>query len=179
MFVAFVKDKSPAFPGIDNPDGITALKIWNFGFRSFSFLPSFSNLKQLAILAYPDAVFDPISQCQQLESVSICHFPGVCDLAPLGRLPNLTALSLATLPSWDASGKVQTVESLAPLAGLESLRHLELLGVCPDDRSLRPLQSCKTLKSLRCSKYPRKEVQRFYEETGCSNARCPPQTLIR
>ncbi|GLH81499.1 hypothetical protein SSBR45G_64080 [Bradyrhizobium sp. SSBR45G] len=179
MFVAFIRDNSSAFPGVDNPESVSALKIWSCSFGSFSFLSSFRNLRELAILAYPDAGFDHLAQCTQLVSLSICHFPNAHDLAPLGRLPNLAALSLATLPSWDSSGKVQTVESLEPLAGIASLQHLELFGVRPRDRSLEPLKSCKNLKSLRCSKYPKRDVARFYAETGCSDAFCPPPTMIR
>ncbi|UFZ02793.1 hypothetical protein LQG66_26485 [Bradyrhizobium ontarionense] len=179
MFVALIRDKSATFPDIDNPESITALKIWSCSFRSFSSLSSFPNLRELTILAYPDPSFDHIAQCSKLVSLSVCHFPNAHDLAPLQRLSNLVSLSLATLPSWDSSGKVQAIDALEPLARIDALQHLELFGVRPLDRSLSPLKSCKNLRSLRCSKYPKTEIERFYAETGCSNERCPPPTLIR
>jgi hypothetical protein len=113
------------------------------------------------------------ARCQRwakMKYLEIVHLPQVTDITPLEALSCLESLSLATLPSWDSSGRVQEVVSLASLVALPSLHHLELFGVVPLDRSLVPLQRCKALKSARFSSFPEAEVKHFYETTGVSDA---------
>jgi hypothetical protein len=69
---------------------------------------------------------------------------------------------LSTLPSWDASRKTTTIESLEPLAAIPALAHLELFSICPPDKSLVPLEKCKDLRTARISQYPRAEIDRFF-----------------
>jgi hypothetical protein len=101
----------------------------------------------------------------------------VQDLAPLARLTQLEALQLATLPSWDASGKKTIVGSLDPLAELPLLKHLELFGVVPQDKSLAALERCPALVSVRVSKYPKAEITRFYATTKLSDRHVPSPPL--
>ena len=65
------------------------------------------------------------------------------------------------------------VESLRPLAALPNLRHLELYGVRPGDGSLRALETCTALESVRVSKYEAGEVERFRNVSGASDASAP------
>ena len=53
-----------------------------------------------------------------------------------------------------------------PLASLRALKHIQLFGVRPTDKSLMPLERCPALMSGRFSKFPKAEVRRFYEATG-------------
>ena len=87
--------------------------------------------------------------------------PNVTSLEPLSKLEELQSLSLATLPGWDASGKVSVIDSLEPVAKLSKLEFIELLGVRPQSKSLTELEKCPALKSGRFSKYPKKEIERF------------------
>jgi hypothetical protein len=85
----------------------------------------------------------------------------------------LESLSLETLPSWDASGKVTEVESLDPIASLPSLKHVALFGVVPKTKSLAALERCPKLISARFSKYPKAERERFYEAKKVSDGHVP------
>jgi len=102
------------------------------------------------------------------------HMPKVRDLAPLARLGRLETLSLSTLPSWDASGRVTEVRSLAPLAKLSALKHLALFSVVSRSRSLKGLERCRQLLSVRISKFPKSEVKRFREASGVVRDDFPP-----
>lgn len=127
----------------------------------------------LDIATYPDETLELISSLKKITYLRILHLPNISDLSPLAALQNLQSLSLATLPSWDASGKVTVVESLEPLVRLPKLRHLELFGVRPKDKSLRPLYGIKSLETGRFSKYPRKEIEAFYAQTHTLNKFVP------
>ena len=80
---------------------------------------------------------------------------------------------METIPTWDSSDKVTEVSSLEPIAQLTNLRHLALLGVIPNDRSLSAIERCRGLMSARFSKYPEAEVARFHQATGVSDTHVP------
>jgi hypothetical protein len=69
-------------------------------------------------------------------------------------LRKLETLSLATLPSWDASRRRIQVQSLEPLAKLPALRAIELFGVVNPDRTLAALATNRTIKTARFAGYP-------------------------
>jgi len=116
-------------------------------------------------------------QQSRLKYLRIVHLPNVADLSPLSHLQELESLSFSTLPSWDTSGKLSTVESLQPIGQLSRLRHVELFGVVPKDKSLVPLQQCKLLESARFSKYQSQEIERFLIATKVSNAFVPEPVM--
>lgn len=93
--------------------------------------------------------------------------------SPLAQLTRLRTVRLATLPSWDSSGKVTEVESLRPLVMLPELTHLELFGVRPESKSLSELEDAPGLTSVRVSRYPEAEVTRFRTVTGVADAYAP------
>jgi hypothetical protein len=167
-----MRDTARTMP-VDGDTTASALRVWHCKYQSLAALRGYPNLRILVIATYPDDNLGPIACLERLEYLSILHLPGVTDLAPLGQLQRLSTLRLSTLPSWDSSGKVTTVESLAPLAGLPHLAHLELFGVRPASKSLRDLEGARSLVSVRVSKYPKPEVRRFYEVTGCSDRFAP------
>jgi hypothetical protein len=82
------------------------------------------------------------------------------------ELSRVEMLSLSTLPSWDASGRVTEVRSLAPIAKMNSLKHVALFGIVSRSRSLMALEDCPNLVVARFSKYPKAEVERFREASG-------------
>ena len=148
-------------------------RLWHCKYRTVAQLAELTLLEGLDVATFPDASLEPLNGLTQLKYLRLLHLPRVTDLSPLTDLRELKVLRLATLPSWDASGKTTEVESLAPLAGLPALRHLELFGVHPRDRTLSALETCPSLASVRVSKYPAQEVERFAEATGPDNAFAP------
>lgn len=168
-----MRDKAKAMPVDADAATATALRVWHCNYQSLAALSSYPNLRTLVIASYPDADLEPIATLEQLEYLSLLHLPNVTDLAPLRQIQSLRILRLATLPSWDSSGRVTAVDSLRPLVQLPRLAHLELFGIRPADQSLRDLEAAPSLESVRVSKYPKREVRRFYEVTGLSDSFAP------
>lgn len=173
MFENLVRDPARRFPELDNPEAVVALRVWFCKYRSLNEIAALSNLDTLIIAGYPDADFTPLAVLTRLRYLQVLDFAKVRDLSPLSRLLHLQTLRLATPPSWDSSGKALEVESLAPLAELPQLEHLELFGVRPPDRSLTPLEAAPALRTLRVSKYPQAEVTRYRDATGHADSFAP------
>ena len=173
MHLELNRDKGREFPSIANPLAVKSARVWHCNYASLSSVAVCANLETLVIATYPDASLEAVGELRRLRYLRIVHFPKVSDLAPLRNLWALETLSLASLPSWDASGKVISIASLEPIARLSGLRHLELFGVRPQDKRLRPLVGLSSLRSARFSKYPAAETRAFYEQTGVSDAFAP------
>ena len=124
----------------------------------------------MEIASFPDESLEVLRELGDLEWLSILHMPKVTSLSPLAGLAGLRLLSLATLPGWDASGRRTVVESLVPLAQLEKLAHLALLGVTTPSKSLRDLECCKRLRTATLLGFLRAEVARFIAATGVRDA---------
>jgi len=118
----------------------------------------------LEIAAFPDSTLEVLGGLINLTHLRIMHLPKINSLIPLVKLINLQYLSLSTLPSWDASRKVQMVDSLLPICELPNLMHLELFGVCDKTKSLRDIYKCQNLKTARFSRFKKGEVERICEE---------------
>lgn len=173
MIADFVRDDARAFPAHPDPSRVTALRMWHCKYASMEGLSAFGNLKTLIIASYPDAALGPIASLSNLEYLSIVHMPKVSDLSPVSQLLGLQTIRLSTLPSWDSSGKKTIVRSLAPLATLPRLAHVELFGVRPDNGSLHELESSLSLQTVRVSKYSKSEKDRFYSVTQLPDAYAP------
>ena len=152
---------------------VQSLTVWHCKFKTLAPLASLRNLTRLVIAGFPDESFEQIGALSNLRQLSILHFPRVRSLSPLKQLVQLAALSLESLPSWDASRKQLVVESLSPLAELPSLAHLQLLGVVPPERSLTALEASSSLRSARFQGYPGAEVERFHLAKGVEDASFP------
>lgn len=173
MHIDLMREKEKCFPLVDAPLAVQSVRVWHCKYSSLAPLNAFVNLETLVVATWPDASFDALAGLDHLRYLSILHFPHASDLSPLGALRGLATLRLSSLPSWDASGKVLNVLSLAPIAQLPNLQHLELFGVCPPDRRLPVEVASKSLSSARFSKYPQSEVERFHEITGAAGAYAP------
>jgi hypothetical protein len=165
-----MRDPSKVFTPPPNASSFVNARIWHCKYKSLAGLSAFASLEELTIATYPDASFDILGVLKRLRYLKVLHFPNVKTLSALVSLQRLEVLSLATSPSWDSSNKRLVVGSLAPLAELPALRHLELLGVVPKDQSLAQLESCLALASVRVSGYPTNESKRFYASTQIANA---------
>ena len=168
-----MRDSSTHFPHVDEPASVTTARLWHCKFRTVAPLGDLHLLEGLDVATFHDASLTPLERLTRLRYLRLVHLPEVSDLGPLGCLQNLEVLHLSTLPSWDASGKTTEIESLARLARMPALRHLELFGVHPPDRSLSALEPCVSLVSVRVSGYPLHEVERFRRATGLDNAFAP------
>jgi hypothetical protein len=173
MHIDLMRESEKVFPPVEDPLAVRSARIWHCKYKSLASLNAFANLETLVVATWPDSSFDALADLEQLRYLSVLHFPHAPDLSPLGGLQALATLRLSSLPNWDASGKVLKVLSLAPVAQLSSLEHLELFGVCSPDRRLPVHVASKKLTSARFAKFPQSEVQRFYERTGTTNAYAP------
>jgi hypothetical protein len=173
-----MRDSSKTFPAFDEPGRITALRVWFCKYQTLRQIEELSNVRTLVIAGYPDESFEPIGRLASLEYLSVVDFPKITSLEPLADLGQLRVLRLHCLPSWDSSGRVIQIESLAPIARLARLEHLELFGVGPANGSLSALESLPGLRSVRVSKYPPAEVDRFRAVSAVSDEFAPaPQVL--
>lgn len=169
-----VRDKANEFPELVAPQSVTALRVWFCNYRTLSPLALLANLQTLVIAGYPDSDFDAIASLAKLQYLSILDFAKVTDLTPLGQLTELRTLRLHSPPSWDSSGRVIEVDSLAPIALLPRLEHLELFGVRPADQSLAALELAPNLRTVRVSKFPKPEVARYRAASNVGESFAPP-----
>ena len=177
MHIDLVRDPATKFPEIDHPSEVRSLRSWHCKYKSLMRLSAFENIEELAIASVPDASLNFLAPLKRLRYLRVVHMPKVTDIAIIGDLVSLESLSLATSPSWDSSGKKSIVKGFELLAQLQSLRHLELFGVCSMNMSLLPIENCKALLSARFSQYPKPEVERFYGATRVTNEFNPPATF--
>ena len=141
-------------------------------------MPQFSSLAPLGALLQLTALEldDPpsltgLESLGGLECLVLRHFRRVKNLSAVASLSALRAISMSTIPSWDASRRCLEVESLEPLSRLERLESLSLMGVSPLDRRLDWLQQLTTLKYLHIS-----HVFQFQLEDYAGLARALPET---
>lgn len=165
VHLELMRDPARKFPSVADPESVRSARIWHCKYESLAPLGALRNLEELVIAAFPDESFEFLEKLSELRFLQVLHMPKICDISPLSGLKRLTALSLSTLPSWDVLRKTTTVQSLDPLVSLPQLTYLELLGVCPPDKSLVSLEKCRYLQTARLSQYPRDEITRFFNAT--------------
>jgi hypothetical protein len=103
MHLDLVDDKAKTFPSISKPESYTTARIWRCRYASLEPIALFTSLESLKVFVYPDETLEPIAGLRRLEVLEITHLPRVTDIRPLAGLKGLRHLTLATLPSWDAS----------------------------------------------------------------------------
>jgi len=116
---------------------------------SFAPLCELSGLESLELDDPP--TISGMERLPSLKCLVLRHFRRVKSLAPLSALSNLRAISMSTIPSWDASRRCLEVDSLEPLRKLINLESLSLMGIEPLDRRLDPLHDLTNLKYLHIS----------------------------
>ena len=166
-----MRDTRTAMPPVDA--SADSLRIWHCRYKTLNPVGRLKELRTLVVATYPDDSLALLRPLQKLQYLRILHLPKIRDLSPLKDLQRLESLSLETLPSWDPSEKVTEVESLEPLASLPALKHVALFGVVSKTRSLLALQQSRSLISAQFTKYPKAEMNRFYEETSVVNQSVP------
>ena len=164
-----MRDAATVFPKLERVAELRSLRIWHCKYKSLQPLAEFQNLEELVIGSFPDKSFEFLAPLRKLRYLSILHMPKVHELEALSGLINVESLSLATSPAWDSAEKCVIVESLEPVTRMAALKHLELFGVRPNDKSLAILEQCKSLQSARFSQYPKNEVERYYAASGVIN----------
>jgi hypothetical protein len=173
MHVDLVGDKHSTMPAVD--PSVDSLQIWHCKYRTLTPVTTLRRLRTLIICPVPEDL-EFVASLKHLRDLRIMHMPKVRDLAPLADLHRLEILSLSTLPSWDASGRVTEVRSLAPLGKLPALKYLGLFGVVSRSRSLKALERSPKLLSVRIGRFPKMEMKRFREATGIIRDDFPPLT---
>lgn len=178
MHLDFMRAKEREFPMPKNINEITSLRIWYCKFSTLQTLERFLNLRELVVAGLPDDSLDMLKPLHSLRYLRVLHLPNVREISALSSLVRLESLSLATSPAWDGAGKVTTVTSLRPIAESKTLKHLELFGVCPENKKLQDLIMCKNLQSARFSQYPEDEVADFYRKAGVENRYNPEPEFV-
>jgi hypothetical protein len=56
---------------------------------------------------------------------------------------------------------------------LRELKHIELFGVVPPDKSLEALECLPSLETARLQGFPKKEIRRFFADTTVRNEFAP------
>lgn len=154
MKLELIRDESTSFPDIDNPKKYNELRIWHCKYRSFEKVALFRNLEKLEIATYPNINFEYLSELKKLRYLDIIHLPKIKDLSGISQLTSLEEIRIATLPSWDSSGKKSLISSLMPFRTLNKLKKLELLSVLPVDGNFIWLAECKSLREFNLQKKP-------------------------
>ena len=168
-----MRDPSRTFPDVPDAERVTALRVWHCKYRSLENLRQFPSLRTLVVASYPEESFDVVGLLSELRYLFVLHLPRVESLEPLAACKRLETLRLHTLPSWDTSGRKTVIDSLAPLRRLPELRHIELFGVLPRDKSLSQLEHSLRLETVRVQGYPQQEVARLYEAADVTDAFAP------
>ena len=178
MDLEYIRDKSKEMPIIESPEDVISIRVWHCKYHSLREIGKCINLRVLVIATLPESDFQFLSACKKLKYLSILHMPKIQNLEGLSHLLELETLSLRSLPSWDAAGKVTIVSSLVPLAKLPDLKHVELFGVVEQGKSPLVLEKCNKLRSARFSKYDKKYVEQFYASTGVEYCFAPEPEYV-
>jgi hypothetical protein len=177
VHIDLIRDSASRFPALESTEKIRSMRIWHCKYKSLAPISECMNVEELVVANFPGDTLEALAFMRKLRYLSIVHMPKITNLGQLSGLSRLEVLSLQSSPSWDASGRSVVVESLDPIKKLSGLRHLELFGVCPPDKSLAPLEELSGLKSARFSQYPKAEIERFYRATGVMNQFNPGPTI--
>lgn len=153
-------DRSVAFPDLDDPLTITHARVLACKYEDWNGIGRLTNLISLEVSDWLGSDFSPLQSLTSLEQLKITHLPRISSLAPLAGLVSLKRLILETIPSWDSSGKVTEIETLAPLRDLP-LEEVNLFGVRPQSKAVDDLLDIKTLRRVRLSKFAAKEIKRI------------------
>ena len=178
MHLELMRERGRAFPKVAEPLAVRSARVWHCKDTSLAGLGSLTNLETLVIASYPDESFVPLTRLRRLRYLSVLHFPNAVDLSPIKHFRKLETLSLASLPSWDASGKVIVVESLEPIGSLAKTQAPRAVRRCTRRESAcSELRQLPSLQSARFSNNPKSEISSFYERTGVSDAFAPEPTF--
>jgi hypothetical protein len=165
------KDKELIIEGC--PEDYTTARIWHCKYKSLESLAELKNLKVLVVASFPNDNMEFLTSLKSLSFLRILHMPKIRSACPLAELPSIRDLSLSTLPGWDGSGKKTVLDSLEPISKISELRHIELIGVCPESKKLTELEYCPKLETGWFGGYPKEEIERFYTKTGIAKKGVP------
>jgi hypothetical protein len=107
------------------------------------------NLQALSLEDPP--VLHGLERLRNLRCLAMRHFRRIKSLSAVAALSDLRALSLSTIPSWDASRRCLQVESFEPFRKAVALESLALMGVWPLDGRLDALHGLAKLQFLHIS----------------------------
>lgn len=147
MKLELIADKAKKFPSIEKPEKYSEIEIIDCNYTSLSSLRDFVNAKSLEIRSIPDGNIDFLKPLKKLKVLKITHFPKLSDISPISHLNSLEQLYLASLTSWDASGKRLTIKSLCPVVS-NHIKSISILGVNLADNDLLCLSKCKNLREV-------------------------------
>ena len=129
-------------------DQVQALWLWDIRADHLGDLSRLPRLSDLVIRSAPKlSDLSAIARLAGLQSLRLWDVPRITGLEDLARLRELRELWIETTPSRDARGG-QRLATLAPLSQLSQLERLSLIGIAPQDRSLKPLHGLRQLRHV-------------------------------
>lgn len=146
--IDLMRDSAKSMPAFASPTTVLSARVWHCKYKTLGPLAELTNLEELEIATVPDASLDFLLPLKKLRFLSILHLPKVTNIDQIAELTELENLSLRTLPSWDSSSKKSVLDSLQPLSNLKKLKHLELSGIIPADKSLAGVSALPLLQTL-------------------------------
>ena len=165
------KDKELIIEG--SPEDYTTARIWHCKYKSLEPLAELTNLKILVVANFPDDNMEFLTSLKSLNYLRILHMPKIRSVCSLAELNSIRDLSLSTLPGWDGSGKKTILDSLEPISRISELRHIGLIGVCPQSKKLTELEQCPKLETGWFGGFPKGESERFHTKTGVAKKGVP------
>ena len=134
------------------------LVIHDFRSASLAVVPDHSGLEVLAVCGSPKLKsLDGVQRYGRLQRLILFDCCNYRDLSPLRSLSQLRTLCLE-----GGFSKPLGVETLEPLSGLLELRELRLASIRVTDRSLKPLENLRRIKSVFIAgTVPRAELRRL------------------
>jgi hypothetical protein len=120
-----------------------------------------ATVTSVTIFDYELDSLQPLGALARLEVLKIMNPRRITSLSGLTSLSQLRHLALSTPPGSDGSGRCIDVESLRPLAALDHLETLWLMGIRPRDLDLSPIADLRGLKELDIGCVPEFDLEHY------------------
>jgi len=153
-------------PAIAGMRRLRVLRLNGVTGNDLDFLSGFASLQLLELSSLKATSLGGLEKLQRLECLILDHAPNLKSLQEIGGLGGLEELFISTPASWDLSQKCIEVDTLKPLARLAELKLLTLRGVRPGKDALRPLAGLKSLRKVEISHVPSFTVEDFASLAG-------------
>jgi hypothetical protein len=147
-----------AWVALERLPNLRELVMHDFRAASLAIVPDLSGLEALAVCGSPKLrSIDGVQRYGRLRRLILFDCCNYRDLSPLRPLSQLRTLCLE-----GGFSKPLGVETLEPLSRLLDLQELRLASIRVGDRSLRPLETLRGLRSVFIAgTFPRSELRRL------------------
>lgn len=85
MIIGHMRDPARSLPEIEDPDDVTAMRLWHCRYRTLTPLSYHRKLKALVVATWSDSL-EVLRPLTALRYLYVVHMPKVTSLEPLGDL---------------------------------------------------------------------------------------------